>query len=87
MVPISRGKQAAGIVGAFLIGYALSWLSAPGPGTGPVDTFGPTFGGSAAPVIVSPAAPKPRRGEGGMQTSEPQISSPKALQKPTSEPI
>jgi len=87
MVPISRKKQAAGIVGAFVIGYALSWLSAPGPGTGPVDTFSPTFGRSAAPVIVSPATPKPRSGEGGIDASEPQISSPKALQRSANEPI
>ena len=83
MVPISRRKQAAGIVGAFAIGYALSWLSAPGLGTGPVDTFSPTFGGSAAPVIVSPAPSHERP----IRTSEPQISSPVALQKVSSEPI
>jgi hypothetical protein len=84
MVPISRKKQAAGIVGAFVIGYALSWLSAPGPGTGPVEAFGPTFGGSAAPVIV---APPPARGERSIDASEPQISSPQALQRPATEPI
>ncbi len=84
MVPISRKKQAAGIVGAFVIGYALSWLSAPGPGTGPVDSFSPTFGRSAAPVVVSPA---PARGERSIDASEPQISSPKALQRSANEPI
>jgi hypothetical protein len=84
MVPISRGKQAAGIVGAVVLGYTLSWLSTPGPGTGPVDTFSPTFGASAAPVIVSPA---PARGNRSIDASDPQISSPAALQTPATEPI
>jgi hypothetical protein len=57
MVPISRKKKAAGIVGAFVIGYALSWLSAPGPGERSIDA------------------------------SEPQISSPRALQRSANEPI
>ncbi|PYR81439.1 MAG: hypothetical protein DMF87_05300 [Acidobacteria bacterium] len=84
MVPISRRKQAAGIVGAFVIGYALSWLSAPGAGTGPVDSFSPTFGASASPIIVSPAA---AAGERSIEASEPQISSPTALQRSANEPI
>jgi hypothetical protein len=84
MVPISRRTQAAGIIGAVVLGYTLSWLSTPGPGTGPVDTFSPNFGASAAPVIVSPA---PTRGERASDASDPQISSPQALQTPATEPI
>lgn len=84
MVPISRKKQAAGIVGAFVIGYTLSWFSAPGPGTGPVDTFAPTFGPSTTPVIVSHS---PAAGERSVDASEPQISSPQALQTPANKPI
>jgi len=50
-------------------------------------TFSPTFGRSAAPVTVSPATPKPRSGEGGIDAPEPLISSPQALQTPANEPI
>lgn len=74
MVPISLGKQVAGIAGAVVVGYTLSWLLTPAPFTGPVEHFGPTFGRSVAPVIVTPS-PKPRSGEG------------KALQRSAYEPI
>ncbi len=84
MVPISRRKQLAGIVGAVAIGYSLSWLATPGPGTGPVDHFSPTFGQSLPPVIVTPAAPG---GEGSVETSEPLNFSPTPLQPRTYEPI
>src|SRR5438105_15175503 len=84
MVPISRGKQIAGIVGAVIFGYTLSWVSQPGPGTGPVDTFGPTFGQSVTPVIVSPDPP---RGEGSIEPSDASQSTPKPLQANTYEPI
>jgi hypothetical protein len=87
MVPISLGKQVAGIAGAVVVGYTLSWLLTPAPFTGPIDHFGPTFGPSVAPVIVSPA-PNPRSGEGlSIDASRPLISSPKALQRGPYEPI
>jgi len=84
MVPISRGKQVAGIAGAVVVGYTLSWLLTPAPFTGPVEHFGRTFGPAVAPVIVSPAAP---RGSGSIDASQPLISSPKALQRGAYEPI
>jgi hypothetical protein len=77
MVPISRGKQFAGIVGALAIGYSLSWLATPGPGTGPVQNFKPTFGQSLAPVIVAPA-------EQPVDASQPSSA---PLQSPRYEPI
>jgi hypothetical protein len=83
MVPISRGKQLAGLVGAVAVGYMLSWISTPGPGTGPVDTFGPTFGAADAPVIVAPSSPDDR----SIDASEPLNSSPKPLQPSRNEPI
>ena len=82
MVPISRGKQLAGIAGALALGYTLSWFATPGPGTGPVETFAPTFGGSAAPVIVAPVTP----GE-GVDASQPVNSAPQPLQSQRYEPI
>ena len=84
MVPISRGKQLAGLVGAMAVGYALSWIATPGPGTGPVDTFGPTFGAADAPVIVAPA---PSPDDRSIDASEPQHSSRKPLQPRRDEPI
>ena len=69
MVPISRRKQLAGIVGAVAIGYSLSWLATPGSGTGPVDHFSPTFGQSLPPVIVAPEPP--RSAIGSVEASEP----------------
>jgi hypothetical protein len=84
MVPISRRKQLAGIVGAVAIGYSLSWLATPGPGTGPVDHFSPTFGQSLPPVIVTPAAPG---GEGSVEASEPLDFAPAPLQPRPYEPI
>ena len=84
MVPISRRKQVAGIVGAMAFGYALSWLLTPGASTGPVTSFEPTFAGeSVAPVIVSPgAAPaRPRP----LENHEKELSKP--LQKERPEPI
>ena len=84
MVPISRGKQIAGIIGAIAFGYALSWVSAPGPGTGPVDTFSPTFGESVTPVIVNPVSPAD---DPSFDSSDPSNSSPKPLQANKYEPI
>ena len=83
MVPISRRKKVAGVVGAIAFGYALSWITTPGPGTGPVDKFSPTFGQSVAPVIVSPNTSGARSGHGEI----PAESAPKALQKRSTEPI
>jgi hypothetical protein len=84
MVPISRGKQIAGILGAVAVGYALAWVVTPGPGTGPVDTFGPTFGQSVTPVIVNPVPPRDDRSP---DPSTPSNSAPQALQTKHSEPI
>ena len=84
MVPISRRKQLAGIVGAVAIGYSLSWLATPGPGTGPVDHFSPTFGEPLPPVIVAPATPA---AEGSVEASEPLNFSPAPLQPRAYEPI
>ena len=83
MVPISPRKQIAGVIGAMALGYALSWALTPGPGTGPVDSFEPTFGQSVAPVIVSPdAAPAgPRAHE------NPEKFDRKPLQEDRAEPI
>jgi hypothetical protein len=82
MVPISRGKQVAGMVGALALGYSLSWLVAPGPGTGPVEHFGPTFVQPAAPVIVAPSAPRDER---PVEASQP--NAPVPLQSPRYQPI
>jgi len=84
MVPISRGKQIAGIIGAVAVGYALAWVATPGPGTGPVDTFRPTFGQSVTPVIVNPVSPPQDRSS---DPSAPSNSSPQALPPKHSEPI
>jgi dolichol kinase len=84
MVPISRGKQIAGVVGAVAVGYVLAWVVTPDPGTGPVDTFGPTFGQSVTPVIVNPVLPRDDRSS---DPSTPSHSSPEALQIKHSEPI
>jgi len=78
MVPISRRKQVAGMVGALALGYSLSWLVAPGPGTGPVEHFGPTFGQSAAPVVVAPPP---------VEASQPVTAAPAPLQSPRYQPI
>jgi hypothetical protein len=86
MVPISRGKQAAGIAGAVVLGYTLSWLLTPIPVSGPVDHFGRTFGPKMAPVIVSPA-PMPRGDGGSIGASEPLEFAPQALQPRADEPI
>jgi hypothetical protein len=85
MVPISRRKQLAGMVVAAAIGYSLSWLVTPGPGTGPVDRFDSTFGESVAPVIVAPATPGD--GGGSVEAAERVNSSPAALQSQRVEPI
>ena len=84
MVPISRRKQLAGIVGAVAIGYSLSWLVTPGPGTGPVNSFHPTFGQAQAPIIVAPAAID---GDRLIEAPEPVNSSPAPLQPREYEPI
>ena len=83
MVPISPRKQIAGVIGAMALGYALSWAFTPGPGTGPVNSFEPTFGSSVAPVIVSPepAQPRPRALE------NPEKIDRKPLQEDRAEPI
>jgi hypothetical protein len=84
MVPISREKQVAGVVGALVLGYSLSWLATPGPGTGPVDSFSPNFGVSAAPVIVAPVTPRDER---SVDASEPLNGGPIPLQARRNEPI
>ena len=84
MVPISRSTQFAGMVAAAAIGYSLSWLVTPGPGTGPVDGFGPTFGQALPPVVVAPAAPRDER---SIDASQPLDSPPVALQSQRAEPI
>lgn len=71
------------MVGAAVIGYSLSWLVTPGPGTGPVDSFDPTFGQSVTPVIVAPATP----GDDQLGGGEPLNSSPAPLQARRDEPI
>jgi hypothetical protein len=84
MVPISRGKQVAGMVGALALGYSLSWLVMPGPGTGPVEHFSPTFGQPAAPVIVTPSSPRDER---PVDASQPLNVAPAPLKSPRYEPI
>jgi len=84
MVPISTGKQVAGIIGAVALGYTLSWLSTPATINGPIDDFGRNFGPSVAPVVVAPA---PSRDERSVGASRPQDSSPKALKSHTYKPI
>jgi hypothetical protein len=84
MVPISRRKQLAGVVGAVALGYTLSWVLTPAPTSGPIDNFGSTFGRSVAPVVVPPVGP---RGDRSMDTAQPLNSSPKALQRDAYEPI
>jgi len=81
MVPISRGKQVAAIIGAVALGYTLSWMATPGPGTGPVESFGPTFGSSVTPVVVAPAE------TGGDRSKSGSNSLPKALKATRNEPI
>ena len=81
MIPISRGKQVIGIIGAVALGYTFSWISTPGPGTGPVETFRPTFGYSVAPVVVAPAE------TGGDRTQDTSNSAPRALKTDRNEPI
>jgi hypothetical protein len=80
MVPISTGKQVAGIIGAVALGYALSWLSTPATVNRSIDDFGRNFGPSVAPVIVTPAPSHDER-------SGAQDSSPEALKSLTYEPI
>jgi hypothetical protein len=83
MVPISRRAQFAGIVGAVAIGYSLSWLATPGPGTGPVDRFKPTFGQAVAPIIVAPAPGDER----SVEATQPLNSAPAPLKSPRYQPI
>src|SRR5438067_13258058 len=83
MVPISPRKQIAGVIGAMALGYALSWALTPGPGTGPVDKYEPTFGQSVAPVIVSPDAARPQH----RQPENPEKFDRKPLQEDRAEPI
>jgi len=71
------------MVGALAIGYSLSWLVAPKPGTGPVDSFKPTFGQAVAPMIVAPAP----RGERPVEASQPSDNAPAPLQSPRYQPI
>lgn len=72
------------MVGALALGYSLSWLVAPGPGTGPVEHFGPTFGQPAAPVIIAPSAPRDER---PVEASHPSNFAPAPLQSPRYQPI
>jgi hypothetical protein len=81
MVPISRAKKVAGVIGAVALGYTLSWIATPGLDTGPVESFGPTFGSSVAPVVVAPAD------AGADRVKDESNSMPKALQANRTEPI
>jgi hypothetical protein len=80
VVPISRGKQVCGVLGAIACSYAISWMLTPGPGTGPVDSFGPAFAGTAAPIVIM--RPKPEH-----RAAEPAISLPEPLQASRNTPI
>lgn len=72
------------MVGALALGYSLSWLVAPGAGTGPVEHFGSTFAQPAAPVIVAPAVPPDER---PIEASQPLKTAPAPLQSPRYQPI
>ncbi len=72
------------MLGALAIGYSLSWLVAPGPGTGPVEHFAPTFGQPAAPVIVAPALPRDQR---PVDASQPVDAVAAPLKSPQFQPI
>jgi hypothetical protein len=76
MVPISKGKQIAGAIALVALGYALSWVFTPGPGTPPVKSSAPTFDAPVAPAVVTPKKSAP-----------PADSSPNALQERRNEPI
>ena len=83
MVPISRRAQIAGVIGALAFGYAVAWVVTPGPGTGPADSFAPTFGPATAPVIMAPDA----SGNGPRATKNPDQIHSRPLQKDRTEPI
>jgi len=85
MVPISRRKQVAGVAIALACSYAISWAFTPGPGTGPTESFAPTFA-APAPVVIVPPEPAPSRDK-RVTTSEPSHSAPKPLQANRYEPI
>jgi hypothetical protein len=87
MIPISRRKQVVGVVAIVACSYAVSWMFTPGPGTGPTESFGPTFGAPAAPVVIVPQESAPSSHEGTVQTSEPSDSASKPLQADRFEPI
>jgi hypothetical protein len=87
MVPISRGKQLAGVVAIIACSYALSWVLTPGPGTGPVESFAPTFDAPVTPVVVMPRESAPSSHDGTVTAPKPPHSSPNALQRNPYEPI
>ena len=85
MIPISRRKQIVGVAVVVACSYAISWAFTPGPGTGPAQSFAPTFG-QAAPVVILPQEAAPSR-DRNVTTSEQSKSSPKPLQTNRYEPI
>ena len=85
MIPISRRKQIVGVAVVVACSYAISWAFTPGPGTGPAQSFAPTFG-QPAPVVILPQEAAPSRDK-NVTTSEPSNSSPKPLQANRYEPI
>ena len=84
MVPISKGKQVAGVIVLAALGYALSWAYTPSPATGPEESFAPTFD---APLAGAPPESAPSSHDGTVTTSKPSHSSPNALQEPRYKPI
>jgi hypothetical protein len=85
MIPISRRKQIVGVAVVVACSYAISWAFTPGPGTGPAQSFAPTFS-QPAPVVILPQEAAPSRDK-KVTTSEPSNSSPKPLQRNRYEPI
>jgi len=87
MVPISRGKQVAGAIALVALGYALSWVFTPGPGTPPVKSSAPAFDAPVAPAVVTPQKSAPSSHDGTVTPSKPSHSSPNALQESHNKPI
>jgi len=85
MIPISRRKQIVCVAVVVTCSYAISWALTPGPGTGPAESFAPTFD-QPAPVVILPQEAVPSRDK-KITTSEPPYSSPKPLQANRYEPI
>ena len=73
-----------GVAVALAASYAISWAFTPGPGSGPAESFAPTFTQPAPVVIVPPETTLPRDKK---VTSEPSDVSPKPLQRNRYEPI